>query len=181
MLACKPSALTTVEDGYPPDLQLNGPVLTSKWIEGSDFVQVLELEVENTGTNALTLADTLNVNATSDSFEVVTPATLTRLISKQAAVVQVGVRNKANVAPGAQCSGTVTATWGSKYGDEKSTSTPVTGICGIGDYTASADSIQHHWNPEWFNDVKYGIFIHWGLYAAPAYGGLPPNQDYSEW
>ncbi|CBX99860.1 hypothetical protein LEMA_P074490.1 [Plenodomus lingam JN3] len=175
------SLLSTRSNGFPPALRISGPVLTSKWLEKSDYVQVLEMTVENTGTNALTLADTLEVTATSDSFEVVVPATLTRLISNQAAIVQVGIRNKANVAAGTQCSGTVTATYGAKYGTPITVNSPVTGMCGIGNYTQSADSINRHWNPDWFNDVKYGIFIHWGIYSAPAYGGQPPNQDYAEW
>lgn len=32
--------------------------------------------------------------------------------------------------------------------------------------------------PQWFKDAKFGIFIHWGLYSVPAYGG---KEDYSEW
>ena len=38
-----------------------------------------------------------------------------------------------------------------------------------------------HWNPDWFNEVKFGIFIHWGLYSAPAYGSVQPVEDYAEW
>ncbi|GAA3585300.1 alpha-L-fucosidase [Snuella lapsa] len=32
--------------------------------------------------------------------------------------------------------------------------------------------------PEWFKDAKLGIFIHWGLYSVPAYGG---KESYGEW
>ncbi len=32
--------------------------------------------------------------------------------------------------------------------------------------------------PEWFKAAKLGIFIHWGLYSVPAYGG---KESYSEW
>lgn len=32
--------------------------------------------------------------------------------------------------------------------------------------------------PQWFKDAKLGIFIHWGLYSVPAYGG---KESYSEW
>jgi len=24
--------------------------------------------------------------------------------------------------------------------------------------------------PKWFSDAKFGIFIHWGVYAVPAFG-----------
>lgn len=29
---------------------------------------------------------------------------------------------------------------------------------------------QHYRVPSWFNDVKFAIWMHWGLYAVPAYG-----------
>ena len=33
------------------------------------------------------------------------------------------------------------------------------------------ESIKKNYkDPEWFNDQKFGIFIHWGAYAVPAYG-----------
>ena len=32
--------------------------------------------------------------------------------------------------------------------------------------------------PEWFLDAKFGIFIHWGVYSVPAWGGV---GEYSEW
>lgn len=37
-------------------------------------------------------------------------------------------------------------------------------------YEASWDSIRSHYEvPAWFRDAKFGIFIHWGLYAVPAF------------
>ncbi|APZ45479.1 alpha-L-fucosidase [Polaribacter reichenbachii] len=33
------------------------------------------------------------------------------------------------------------------------------------------ESIKENYkDPEWFNNQKFGIFIHWGVYAVPAYG-----------
>ncbi|MCM8570386.1 alpha-L-fucosidase [Gramella jeungdoensis] len=32
--------------------------------------------------------------------------------------------------------------------------------------------------PDWFTNAKLGIFIHWGLYSVPAYGG---KESYGEW
>ncbi|KAF4500728.1 alpha-L-fucosidase [Fusarium agapanthi] len=151
--------------GYAPTLEIQNPVLTSKWFEGSDFVQVLEIGIYNShSTNYLTLADTLNVTLTSDRLELVQAATLTRLAPSQAAVVQIGVKNKAGVARGSQCSGSVVATYGQAY-----------------DYQANENSIDFHWSPEWYNNAKFGIFIHWGIYSVPAYGSVQSNEDYAEW
>lgn len=37
--------------------------------------------------------------------------------------------------------------------------------------------------PEWFHQDKFGIFIHWGVYAVPAYAPVINNSGYSyaEW
>src|SRR5215469_15214251 len=60
-------------------------------------------------------------------------------------------------------------------------------------YEATWDSIDKHTTPQWFQDAKLGIFIHWGLYSVPAWA--PPsgelgkiewtkwfiNNPYAEW
>ena len=38
-------------------------------------------------------------------------------------------------------------------------------------YEANWESIKANYkDPEWFNQKKFGIFIHWGAYAVPAFG-----------
>ena len=37
------------------------------------------------------------------------------------------------------------------------------------------DSLERHQIPDWFQDAKLGIFIHWGLYSVPAWA--PPNDQ----
>ena len=74
---------------------ISNPALTSKWFEGSNYVQVIEMTVTNNHThNSLTLADTLNITATSSSFDLVNTGTLTRRHPGQSAVVQIGVKTK---------------------------------------------------------------------------------------
>ena len=55
------------------------------------------------------------------------------------------------------------------------------------------DSLERHQAPDWYQDAKLGIFIHWGLYSVPAWA--PPtgelgkvdwntwfiNNPYAEW
>lgn len=51
-------------------------------------------------------------------------------------------------------------------------------------YEANWDSLDSRPIPQWFEDAKFGIFIHWGLYSVPAWG---PTKDvgvyekYAEW
>jgi alpha-L-fucosidase len=47
------------------------------------------------------------------------------------------------------------------------------------------DSYQPNWasldqrhTPGWFEEAKFGIFIHWGVYSVPAWG---PKGSYAEW
>ncbi len=58
--------------------------------------------------------------------------------------------------------------------------------------TTFAQKYQNNWEsidsrpvPQWFEDVKFGIFIHWGVYSVPSWA--PANADigiyakYAEW
>ena len=51
-------------------------------------------------------------------------------------------------------------------------------------YKPTWESLDSRPIPQWFQDAKFGIFIHWGLYSVPAWG---PTKDvgiyekYAEW
>ena len=36
-------------------------------------------------------------------------------------------------------------------------------------YAPNWDSLDKRPTPEWFIDAKFGVFIHWGVYAVPAW------------
>ncbi|AZM48749.1 hypothetical protein DMB38_25885 [Streptomyces sp. WAC 06738] len=48
----------------------------------------------------------------------------------------------------------------------------------VPDYEPTVESLNSHPTPEWFDDDKFGIFIHWGAYSVPAWG---PRGTYAEW
>lgn len=65
-------------------------------------------------------------------------------------------------------------------------------------YQPTQQSLRSRPRPEWFDDEKFGIFIHWGLYSVPAYAPVGDtdiaglfekgdlrevfrNQPYAEW
>lgn len=61
-------------------------------------------------------------------------------------------------------------------------------------YRGTWESVNTHEVPKWYEDCKFGIFIHWGLYSVPAYaplswelGEVPVdehwfcNNPYAEW
>lgn len=45
-------------------------------------------------------------------------------------------------------------------------------------YQATWESIDSRPNPQWFEDAKFGIFIHWGVYSVPSWA---PKDAYAEW
>jgi len=45
-------------------------------------------------------------------------------------------------------------------------------------YEPKWDSLDQRPNPSWFQDAKFGIFIHWGTYSVPAWGA---PKSYAEW
>jgi alpha-L-fucosidase len=60
------------------------------------------------------------------------------------------------------------------------------GLFGQKTYQNNWESIDSRPVPTWFEDAKFGIFIHWGLYSVPAYS--PTGRDkvgvydrYAEW
>lgn len=50
-------------------------------------------------------------------------------------------------------------------------------------YTADWASIDSRPVPAWFEDAKFGIFIHWGLYSVPAWAPTKGHvyDKYAEW
>jgi len=50
-------------------------------------------------------------------------------------------------------------------------------------YQPAWDSIDKRPTPQWFDDAKFGIFIHWGVYSVPAYADphSKVGESYAEW
>ena len=49
-------------------------------------------------------------------------------------------------------------------------------------YQPNWDSIDKRPTPQWFDDVKFGIFIHWGVYSVPAWAPTGGGEaSYAEW
>src|SRR5215813_3270793 len=57
-------------------------------------------------------------------------------------------------------------------------------------YASFSQHYEPNWNslntrgiPSWFKEAKFGIFIHWGVYAVPSYAPVIQNSgvSYAEW
>lgn len=49
------------------------------------------------------------------------------------------------------------------------------------EYQANWDSLSHYQVPEWYQDAKFGIWPHWGVYSVPAYRGEHAAEWYGRW
>ncbi len=51
------------------------------------------------------------------------------------------------------------------------------------EYEPTWESIDRRPIPEWFQDAKFGIFIHWGVYSVPAWRKVTEGRyaSYAEW
>lgn len=54
----------------------------------------------------------------------------------------------------------------------------MTAAMAAGPYQPTWESLDTRPNPQWFEDAKFGIFIHWGVYSVPAWGA---KDAYAEW
>lgn len=43
-------------------------------------------------------------------------------------------------------------------------------VIAAGPYSATWESLGNYRPPRWYDDIKFGIFIHWGVYSVPAFG-----------
>jgi alpha-L-fucosidase len=55
--------------------------------------------------------------------------------------------------------------------------TEKSGLSAPGSYEATWSSLTKHPYPEWFQDAKFGIYFHWGVYSVPAFG----SEWYPRW
>src|SRR6185295_5810849 len=42
-------------------------------------------------------------------------------------------------------------------------------VIAAGPYAPTWESLANYRVPAWYQDAKFGIFIHWGVYSVPAY------------
>ena len=56
------------------------------------------------------------------------------------------------------------------------------GVVSAQTYQPTWESLDKRPTPAWFQDAKFGVFIHWGVYSVPAYAPvLPGKLAYAEW
>uniref|UniRef100_A0AAU2UY42 alpha-L-fucosidase n=1 Tax=Streptomyces sp. NBC_00003 TaxID=2903608 RepID=A0AAU2UY42_9ACTN len=137
--------------------------------------QSVEATVVNAGSVTLLASDALSVQVDVDGARTVEAARIPRLAPGEQARVRVGIRPGAGTTPGTVRPGRVVAR--GRGGEAASVARQL--ALGVPDFTPTDGSLSSHQAPYWFQDAKFGIFIHWGVYSVPAWA--PVGVQYAEW
>ncbi|PSR78419.1 glycoside hydrolase superfamily [Coniella lustricola] len=150
---------------------------TNSWFEGTNKTQIYEATINSVGTDWIVANQSVTLTIESDGVNTVQPGYIKRLRPGDQARVQIGVVNADGVAQGSTGTATLVIS-----GDGLPNSTyGFNATFGIPTYEATYESIYAHESPPWYQNAKYGIFIHWGVYAVPGWGNTGSNESYAEW
>jgi alpha-L-fucosidase len=165
------------KEQHSVSLQIQYARSTQKWMEGTDKTQIVEVLVNNVGTSFVLRNNAVRVHVQSPHLETVSEGIIKRLGPGDQAIVEVGVRNRPGVQAGSAGPAIVV------IGGHRVACSPYTfeATYGIKPYEATYESVYSHESPNWFNNAKFGIFIHWGVYSVPGWGNKGSREAYAEW
>ncbi|KAK7691888.1 hypothetical protein QCA50_005293 [Cerrena zonata] len=172
-----------------------GPVLsvqsvrsTTKWSQSDEAgsrIQQIEVTLANLSplsapSNAswITSPHNITLSSSNNEIETVIPGNFLRLRSNDQVVVPVGIRSAQTLSAGTkvkvqvQINGDSSAVF-----ENQQTEFEIT--AGIPEWQNTDESLRTHESPDWYEDAKFGIFIHWGIYSVPAWA--PTGQQYVAW
>lgn len=150
------------------DIQVQSIRPTQKWnAEGDQLVEVI---VNNVGPDCIS-GSGLNASVIAPGVETVQPGQMLRLCPGDQKRIDVAVRG--------EYEGDVQVELSFSAG--KQTFSFENATLGLQTYTSESTSLLQHEVPQWYDDSKFGIFIHWGPYAVPGWGNSTPFESYSEW
>ncbi|KAL2069316.1 hypothetical protein VTL71DRAFT_15654 [Oculimacula yallundae] len=136
---------------------------------GADRVQTVEVVINNAGPDWIS-GSGVGVSISAPGIETIEPGYIKRLRPGDQKKVNVGVIGCGNVTATVHLSGSLNATYA------------IDNVhFGLEEYTSELSSLSTHESPDWFNDAKYGIFVHWGPYSVPGWGNSTPVEIYAEW
>lgn len=149
---------------------------TNTWFEGTNKTQIFEAIINNVGTEWVLANQSVTLTIEADGVTTVQPGYIRRLRPGDQARVLIGVVNADGVAEGSNGTATLIITGSGVFLNYTFSAT-----YGIQTYEPTYESIYTHESPPWYNNAKYGIFIHWGVYAVPGWGNSGDNETYAEW
>lgn len=169
------SMLPAVGSGV--SLQVQSARSTQMWMQGTNKTQIVEVTIANVGDQWVLAKNSARLTISAPGLTTEVPGVINRLRPGDRAIVQIGVVNANGTASGTTGQATVHLT-GSGMA---ATNYTFNATYGIAPYDATFESIYTHESPMWYNNAKYGIFIHWGVYSVPGWGNVGANETYAEW
>jgi alpha-L-fucosidase len=154
---------------------LNVRSTTRQISSSSGLAQVVEATVQNAGSHWLSSAHSATLSVTATGIQTVVPGIISKLGPGEQAIVEIGITKASSIANGSKIAATAVAAVNGGTGGTLS----FTLTAGIAAYTTTDPSLSQHESPDWFNQAKFGIFIHWGVYSVPAWA--PVGKEYAEW
>ncbi|EIN06397.1 glycoside hydrolase [Punctularia strigosozonata HHB-11173 SS5] len=170
-----PSVVDASHDAGPL-LSVRRARFTTRWESvGGKRAQAVEVTLDNLlPINAFSentsITNPITIELSGTQLRTVKPAVINRLVASDR------VRVDVLVADGASGNATVTVKdhTGNTLGQSDGwLVTPLPGV-----WSNDPSLLLTHETPTWWNEAKYGIFIHWGIYSYPAWA---PPQQYAEW
>ena len=126
------------------DLKVRYARSTQMWMEGTNKTQIVEVTVDNTGTEWILANQSVRVNVDSPGLSTVVQGVINRLRPGDQARVQIGVVNKPGVVEGSTGPATVQIS-----GAGVNTASTFNATYGIAPYTPDYSSIYSHETPQW--------------------------------
>lgn len=160
-----------------PQLEVQFARSTQKWVDGTDKTQIIEVVVNNIGSDIVLRNNSVSLSVESPGLRTVQKGVIKRLPPGDQVTVTLGVENKPGIRPGSTGKATIVI---SGHGVQSHSYT-FNATYGIGSYEPTYESVYSHEAPNWYNDAKYGIFIHWGVYSVPGWGNTGNHEGYAEW
>lgn len=140
----------------------------------STGLQVVEAVLANTGNVDHTSRNPITVALHADGAITGRPAHVVRLPAGEEVRIRVAIKRPTSASVAGELAGTLVA----RAGGLVLGTAPVV-VPPIVPYAATAASLATHESPDWYNNAKFGIFIHYGLYSVPAWA--PTGGVYAEW
>ncbi|KAG2074850.1 glycoside hydrolase family 29 protein [Suillus decipiens] len=161
-----------------PQLSVRSAQFSTRWEDvNGQRAQAVAITLANllpgyhaTSSNA-SVNSRYEISVTGEGVSTVTPGLVYRLVPADQARMDVLVLNNDGT-------GNATVTIKDESGSIVGTSEGWPIVPLRTEWTADADVLSTHETPTWWNQAKYGIFIHWGIYSVPAWG---PPSSYAEW
>ncbi|KAI0189044.1 glycoside hydrolase family 29 protein [Astrocystis sublimbata] len=152
------------------DVQIQAVRPTQKWFDAGE--QVVEVTVNNAGQRCVA-GSGMAIRITGEGFTTTREGKVKRLCPGDQKVAKVGVKG---VSKGpAEVELVVEHDFSQQVTQFSDVEIGLTG------WTAELDNLARHEAPDWFDASKYGILIHWGVYAVTGWGNSTPHERFAEW